>query len=114
LAVTSNGGSEVGPGVKYVRDAGKSRKSIEGYIVTINGHVDDIDRSVREQSTGLSEINSAVNQMDQVTQQNAAMVEETTAASSGLADEASKLRRMFGQSQRGAGSSQASRHRRAA
>jgi methyl-accepting chemotaxis protein len=113
-ALIQNSTVEVGHGVKHVRDAGESLKSIEGYIVTINSHVDDIARSAREQSTGLSEINSAVNQMDQVTQQNAAMVEETTAASSGLADEASKLRQMVGQFQLGAGSSQPQRRRRAA
>lgn len=51
--------------------------------------------SAREQSTGLGEVNAAVNQMDQVTQQNAAMVEETTAASTALAGEAEKLRQMI-------------------
>jgi methyl-accepting chemotaxis protein len=45
----------------------------------------------REQSTALAEINSAINQMDQVTQQNAAMVEETNAATQGLSGEAVKL-----------------------
>ncbi|HMO42457.1 MAG TPA: chemotaxis protein, partial [Phenylobacterium sp.] len=45
----------------------------------------------QEQATGLSEVNTAVNQMDQVTQKNAAMVEETTAASHALAQEARLL-----------------------
>ncbi len=48
--------------------------------------------AAREQSTGLTEINKAVNAMDQVTQDNASMVEETTAASGKLSKEAENLR----------------------
>ncbi|MFP5076626.1 methyl-accepting chemotaxis protein, partial [Rhizobium sp. YIM 134829] len=62
------------------------------YIVTINQHMDAIATSAREQSVGLSEVNTAVNQMDQVTQQNAAMVEETNAAGATLASEATRLK----------------------
>ncbi|MFP5078574.1 methyl-accepting chemotaxis protein, partial [Rhizobium sp. YIM 134829] len=62
------------------------------YIVTINQHMDAIATSAREQSVGLSEVNTAVNQMDQVTQQNAAMVEEANAASATLAAEVERLR----------------------
>ncbi len=57
----------------------------------INGLIRQISSSASEQAVGLKEINSAVNQMDQVTQQNAAMVEETTAASMALNDEARAL-----------------------
>jgi methyl-accepting chemotaxis protein len=53
--------------------------------------VTEISAATQEQSTGLSEINSAVSQLDKVTQQNAAMVEETTAASSALTQEAREL-----------------------
>ena len=47
--------------------------------------------SAQEQATGLQQVNTAVNQMDQVTQQNAAMVEQSTAASHSLAQEAESL-----------------------
>ena len=47
--------------------------------------------SAQEQSTGLGQVNTAVNQMDQVTQQNAAMVEQTTAAANSLRQEADSL-----------------------
>ena len=47
--------------------------------------------SAKEQARGLAEVNTTMNQMDQVTQQNAAMVEETTAASHALAQEATRL-----------------------
>ena len=48
--------------------------------------------AAREQATGLQEVNTAVNSMDQMTQQNAAMVEETTAASQTLAQESHELK----------------------
>jgi methyl-accepting chemotaxis protein len=63
--------------------------------------MDAIATSAREQSVGLAEVNTAVNQMDQVTQQNAAMVEESNAASATLAGEASRLRELIGQFQLG-------------
>jgi methyl-accepting chemotaxis protein len=59
--------------------------------------VADIAASAQEQATGLNEVNITVNQMDQVTQQNAAMVEQSTAASHGLAGEAHELARLVGQ-----------------
>ena len=64
--------------------------------MAINGHIAAIATSAREQTTGLAEINTAVNQMDQVTQQNAAMVEEATAAMHQLSASAQKLTNMIG------------------
>ena len=68
------------------RSSGSSRKSPRS---TQSSR--DIAPSAQEQATGLQEVNTAVNQMDQVTQQNAAMVEESTAASHTLAREAEEL-----------------------
>ena len=62
-----------------------------------------IATAAREQTTGLGEINSAVNQMDQVTQQNAAMVEEATAVMHKLAGSAQKLAGMVDQFDIGSG-----------
>jgi methyl-accepting chemotaxis protein len=90
-----NSSVEVGSGVKLVSETGEALKTIEGYIVTINQHMDAIATSSREQSVGLSEVNTAVNQMDQVTQQNAAMVEEANAAGATLANEAARLRTLI-------------------
>jgi methyl-accepting chemotaxis protein len=59
--------------------------------------VTEISASAQEQSTALAEVNTSVNQMDQMTQQNAAMVEESTAASHSLAQEAEKLASLLGQ-----------------
>ncbi|MET3612484.1 methyl-accepting chemotaxis protein [Rhizobium aquaticum] len=90
-----NSATEVNAGVKLVRDTGLALNEIGGYIVEINGHMEAIAMSSKEQSTGLAEVNGAVNQMDQTTQQNAAMVEESTAASAALAHEAQTLRSLI-------------------
>ena len=58
--------------------------------------VAEISASAQEQASGLDQVNTAINQMDQVTQQNAAMVEESTAASRALASEADELMRLIG------------------
>ena len=116
-----NSSVEVQSGVKLVSETGEALKTIESYIVTINQHMDSIATSAREQSVGLAEVNTAVNQMDQVTQQNAAMVEESNAASATLAEEAGRLNQLISQFRLDApkhhdpsGFSARTRHRRAA
>ncbi|MCZ7450231.1 methyl-accepting chemotaxis protein [Agrobacterium rhizogenes] len=84
-------GGHVQAGVSLVGEAGKSLETISGEVQEINRHVSAIVEAAREQSTGLQEINTAVNTMDQGTQQNAAMVEQSTAASHSLAKEAGSL-----------------------
>ncbi|WP_165422275.1 methyl-accepting chemotaxis protein [Rhizobium ruizarguesonis] len=79
--------TEVQTGVRLVTQTGNALSVIQSQVTQINDHVHSIATAAREQTTGLSEINSAVNQMDQVTQQNAAMVEEATASTSRLAEE---------------------------
>jgi methyl-accepting chemotaxis protein len=96
-----NSSVEVGTGVKLVTETGEALTTISQYIVTINQHMDSIATSAREQSIGLGEVNTAVNQMDQVTQQNAAMVEEANAAGATLATEAGRLRELISQFQLG-------------
>ncbi|OJF89773.1 methyl-accepting chemotaxis protein [Pararhizobium antarcticum] len=96
-----NSSVQVQSGVKLVSETGEALKTIEGYIVTVNQHMDSIATSAKEQSVGLGEVNTAVNQMDQVTQQNAAMVEETSAAGATLASESGRLRELISQFQLG-------------
>ncbi|HBF30827.1 HAMP domain-containing methyl-accepting chemotaxis protein [Rhizobium sp.] len=86
--------AEVETGVRQVQETGDVLKAIEHHVTTINGLMDAIATSSREQSVGLSEVNTAVNQMDHVTQQNAAMVEETSAASASLAQESVRLQQL--------------------
>ncbi len=93
--------NEVENGVKLVTATGEALKVIGDHVIAINSQLDAIATSAREQSVGLSEVNTAVNQMDQTTQQNAAMVEEATAASASLASEADRLRQLIGQFQLG-------------
>ncbi|MGJ8569576.1 MAG: methyl-accepting chemotaxis protein [Hoeflea sp.] len=82
---------EVKSGVTLVRETGDSLGMIAEHVSAINDQINSIATAAREQSNGLTEINSAVNQMDQVTQQNAAMVEETTAVTHRLTSGAASL-----------------------
>ncbi|MBX5202400.1 PAS domain-containing methyl-accepting chemotaxis protein [Rhizobium sp. NZLR1] len=79
-------------GVGLVGQTGKALEQIVTQVGDINGNVVAIVEASKEQATGLKEINQAVNTLDQATQQNAAMVEESTAASHNLAKEAEMLR----------------------
>ncbi|GAA3108090.1 HAMP domain-containing methyl-accepting chemotaxis protein [Rhizobium viscosum] len=102
--------AEVENGVKLVLQTGTSLKSIGDYVAQINQVMDAIATAAREQSTGLAEINTAVNQMDQSTQQNAAMVEQSTAAVASLSSEAGRLRDLVNQFQLVGSSSGADGH----
>jgi methyl-accepting chemotaxis protein len=82
---------QVQEGVTLVDRTGDVLRNISTQINEINAVVSDIASSTQEQSTGLQQINTAINRMDQMTQQNAAMVEETTASSHGLVNEAQAL-----------------------
>ncbi len=96
-ALISASSREVESGVRLVGETGKALDRIVEQVSRLNGLISDIAGSAQEQSTGLSEVNTALNQMDQVTQQNAAMVEEATAASHSLATEAEALSRLVGE-----------------
>jgi len=82
---------QVGQGVKLVGETGEALNRIVDRVAEIDGLVSEIAASAQEQAVGLAQVNTAVNQMDQVTQQNAAMVEQSTAASHSLAQEAQSL-----------------------
>ncbi len=90
-ALIQTSGAQVQTGVNLVGETGTALEAIVGQVQEINRHVHAIAEAAREQSIGLQEINTAVNTMDQGTQQNAAMVEQTTAASHGLVSEANTL-----------------------
>ncbi|NLS18040.1 HAMP domain-containing protein [Rhizobium sp. P40RR-XXII] len=82
---------EVASGSQFVQEAGSVLAQISSQIVTISQHVEMIARASHDQASALQEVNASVNHMDQMTQQNAGMVEETTAASRELASEADAL-----------------------
>ncbi|MFB9913857.1 methyl-accepting chemotaxis protein [Rhizobium paknamense] len=97
----TNSATAVSEGVKLVSDTGEGLTTIEQLVQTINAHMDAIATAAQEQSSGLAEVNTAVNHMDQATQQNAAMVEEMNAAGAGLAQESHKLSDLLAQFQLG-------------
>lgn len=82
---------EVSRGVGLVGQTGEALRSIVEKVAEIDALVAEISMSAQEQSTGLVEVNTAINQMDQVVQRNAAMVEEATAAGHALTGEARQL-----------------------
>ncbi|MGK6323567.1 methyl-accepting chemotaxis protein [Sphingomonas sp. DT-51] len=82
---------QVDAGVGLVSETGSALERIIARIGEISTLVATIADSAKHQATGLQQINTAVSEMDGVTQQNAAMVEEATAAARSLADEASQL-----------------------
>ena len=94
---------QVDVGVKLVSETGQALDRILTQVSQLNGLVTELAASAKEQATGLGEVNAAVNQMDQVTQQNAAMVEQATAASHSLEGEAAELARLVGQFRIGEG-----------
>jgi methyl-accepting chemotaxis protein len=96
-ALISGSGQQVEAGVKLVADTGRALGRIVEQVAKLNNLIGEIAASAREQATGLDQVNAAINQMDQVTQQNAAMVEQTTAASHSLAHEADALSRLVDQ-----------------
>jgi methyl-accepting chemotaxis protein len=91
-----NSVQEVEGGVTLVRSTGEALVEIAVLVEKVNAHVETIATTSQEQASGLAEINSSVNHMDQMTQQNAAMVEETTAASQTLADQSLHLQQLLG------------------
>ncbi|MCL6706280.1 methyl-accepting chemotaxis protein [Pseudomonas sp. R2.Fl] len=85
----------VDDGVKLVGDTGKCLGEIAEFVISANGHMEAIATAAQEQSIGVSEVNTAVNHMDQGTQQNAAMVEQMNASGAALAQESLKLRELL-------------------
>ena len=87
---------QVDAGVSLVSETGSALERIIAAITEVDGLVADIATSAEQQATGLQQVNTAVAEMDGVTQQNAAMVEEATAAARSLAAEADTLANHIG------------------
>lgn len=82
-------------GVELVGRVGAELTGVVDQFGKIQTLVEGIAQAAHDQATGLGEVNTAMGQMDQVTQQNAAMVEETTAASHSLTNEARQLAQLM-------------------
>jgi methyl-accepting chemotaxis protein len=87
--------SEVQTGVQLVSSTGEALSEIQDRVNKIASQMTSIAQAAGEQSTGLQEVSIAINQMDQVTQKNAAMVEEAAASSAKLADETNVLKSLI-------------------
>ena len=96
-ALISASTTQVEHGVKLVGETGKSLERMMAQVVEINAVVGEIAAGAKEQAIGLAEVNTAINQMDQMTQRNAAMVEESTAATHTLSQETAQLSDLIGQ-----------------
>lgn len=95
-------GEQVRSGVSLVNETGVALERIVAQVLEIDTNVTAIVQASREQATSLSEVNRAVTSIDQGTQQNAAMVEESTAASHNLARDAQSLFELIAQFRTGA------------
>jgi methyl-accepting chemotaxis protein len=95
-ALISTSTSQVERGAKLVAETGKSLTLMLASVAEIDTVVADIADGAREQATGLHQVNTVVNHLDRATQQNAAMVAESTAASESLTMEADRLVDLIG------------------
>ncbi|ALT77455.1 methyl-accepting chemotaxis protein [Paucibacter sp. KCTC 42545] len=78
-------------GTRLVQDAGSTMNDIVASVQRVSDVIGEISAASREQSDGIHQINAAMNQLDQMTQQNAALVEESAAAAESLRDQSARL-----------------------
>ena len=93
----SRSSEQVDHGVRFVSDSGATLEQIIAHVTSINEMILSIAGAAKEQATGLAQVNIAINDLDQTTQQNAAMVEETTAACHNLGQETGQLSQLVGE-----------------
>ncbi len=94
-SLIGNSEAAVNEGVRLVSGTGRGLDDIVALVEQVNIQMSEIATAAQEQSTGICEVNSAVNHMDQATQKNAAMVEQLNAAGAGLAQESDMLQRIL-------------------
>ena len=82
---------KVGAGSKLVDQAGATMQDVVGSVQRLSAIIGDITDASEEQRVGIEQVNEAISQMDQVTQQNAALVEEAAAAANAMQDQAAQL-----------------------
>jgi methyl-accepting chemotaxis protein len=83
-------------GSRLVQDAGTTMKDIVASVQRVSDIIGEITAATTEQSSGIGQINSAVGHLDQMTQQNAALVEESAAASESLKEQTARLTQVVG------------------
>ncbi|MDO6963774.1 methyl-accepting chemotaxis protein [Rhizobium alvei] len=93
-ALITKSAREVDDGVRLVSDTGQALSNIETFVDSISVNIEAIATGAREQATSLSEINMAVNQLDQTTQQNASLVSSISDAGFVLRDGAGRMQEL--------------------
>jgi methyl-accepting chemotaxis protein len=94
--------SNVESGARLVSDAGATMREIVNSVQRVSDVIGEITAAAVEQSSGIGQVNLAVNEIDEMTQQNAALVEESAAAAESLKDQAQRLSQAVGQFNLGA------------
>jgi methyl-accepting chemotaxis protein len=89
LVTTSS--AQISEGVSLVESSGDALQQVVSEVTAVAGLVDEIAGETEKQAQGIQEITQMMNQMDNVTQQNAAMVEESTASARNLSSETVRL-----------------------
>jgi methyl-accepting chemotaxis protein len=84
-------------GSRLVSDAGETMREIVAAVQRVTDIIQEISSATQEQSTSLMEVGQAVHRLDEVTQQNAALVEESSAASESLREQAGSLQHVVAQ-----------------
>ncbi|MFI4932171.1 MAG: methyl-accepting chemotaxis protein [Burkholderiales bacterium] len=87
---------KVETGSKLVSDAGATMNEIVASVQRVTDMIGEITAAATEQSDGIGQVNSAVNQLDQMTQQNAALVEQSAASAVSLKEQATRLTQVVG------------------
>ncbi|MEN9865717.1 MAG: hypothetical protein RL748_1307, partial [Pseudomonadota bacterium] len=90
-ALIGNSVEQVDLGAHLVDEAGQTIEDLVGSVKRVADIMGEISAASNEQSHGIEEINQAITQMDEMTQQNAALVEQAAAAAQSMRDQAKKL-----------------------
>jgi methyl-accepting chemotaxis protein len=88
--------AKVETGSRLVQEAGSTMTEIVASVQRVSDIIGEITAATSEQSSGIGQINGAITQLDQMTQQNAALVEESAAAAESLKEQAGRLSQVVG------------------
>ena len=92
-----NSVTAVDGGVRHVEDAGAAMKEIVVSVQRVGDIIGEITAAASEQSAGIGQVNQSVGEIDRMTQQNAALVEESAAAAESLREQAARLSKVVQQ-----------------
>ncbi|MFT3813102.1 MAG: methyl-accepting chemotaxis protein [Acidovorax sp.] len=84
-------------GVRHVKDAGGVMQEVVASVRRVGDIIGEINAAASEQSTGIGQVNTSVGEIDRMTQQNAALVEESAAAAQSLRDQAARMAQLVSQ-----------------